>query len=256
MRSASGVVEARAMLSFLPALAPAVLGQDLAIPNLRDVVARRSRPAQRSPGGTGLAGDRARPLPATSPIFAWRCAARSELVPGSRDRLVEAIGRRGADFVAQEAVTLVDHAGLARRQARAAAVHPAAVAGARRRRLAGDAGRLRPRRRRRRCARRQPAAGRAHRRRLGAVGQAGRTSSTLLPTPDRIEINRATGALPSRAAANLFWLGRYVERTEATLRLVRALLNRATESDEAALDVDRAHLLAARRPGMRCRTTS
>ena len=30
----AGVVEARAMLSFLPALAPAVLGQELAIPNL------------------------------------------------------------------------------------------------------------------------------------------------------------------------------------------------------------------------------
>ena len=60
---------------------------------------------------------------------------------------------------------------------------------------------------------------------------------TLLPTPDRIEINRTTGALPSRAAANLYWLGRYVERTEATLRLVRALLNRATESDALALDV-------------------
>ena len=54
--------------------------------------------------------------------------------------------------------------------------------------------------------------------------------TTLLPTPDRITINRATGALPSRAADNLFWLGRYVERAEATLRLVRALVNRATES--------------------------
>jgi len=56
---------------------------------------------------------------------------------------------------------------------------------------------------------------------------------TLLPAPDRIAINRSTGPLPSRAAANLFWLGRYVERTEATLRLVRALVNRATENDEA-----------------------
>jgi len=62
--------------------------------------------------------------------------------------------------------------------------------------------------------------------------------TTLLPTPDRIAINRATGALPSRAAANLFWLARYVERAEATLRLVRALLNRATESNEAAIAVN------------------
>ena len=30
---------------------------------------------------------------------------------------------------------------------------------------------------------------------------------TLLPTADRIAITRSTGPLPSRAAANLFWLG-------------------------------------------------
>ena len=76
---------------------------------------------------------------------------------------------------------------------------------------------------------------------------------TLLPTPDRIEINRTTGALPSRAAANLFWLGRYLERTEATLRLVRALLNRATESDRLALDVN-ASIGALLVAWERCRT--
>ncbi len=58
--------------------------------------------------------------------------------------------------------------------------------------------------------------------------------TTLLPSPDRITIKRATGILPSRAADNLFWLGRYVERTEATLRVVRALLNRMAESDPSA----------------------
>ena len=61
--------------------------------------------------------------------------------------------------------------------------------------------------------------------------------TTLLPAPDRIAIQRATGALPSRAADNLFWLGRYVERAEATLRLVRALINRITEADEAAAPI-------------------
>ena len=40
----SGVVEARAMLSFLPALAPAVLGQRSCAAQRRDLVARRSRP--------------------------------------------------------------------------------------------------------------------------------------------------------------------------------------------------------------------
>ena len=62
--------------------------------------------------------------------------------------------------------------------------------------------------------------------------------TTLLPSPDRITIKRATGILPSRAADNLFWLGRYVERTEATLRLVRALLNRMAESDPSEQVID------------------
>ena len=46
---------------------------------------------------------------------------------------------------------------------------------------------------------------------------------TLLPASDSVRIRRIAGVLPSRAADNLFWLGRYLERAEATLRLVRAL---------------------------------
>ena len=61
--------------------------------------------------------------------------------------------------------------------------------------------------------------------------------TTLLPSPERIQVQRATGLLPSRAADNLFWVGRYVERAEATLRLVRAMINRAAEADETAAPV-------------------
>ena len=57
---------------------------------------------------------------------------------------------------------------------------------------------------------------------------------TLLPSPDRIGIRRIVGILPSRAADNLFWLGRYLERSEATLRLVRALLGRLINADDQA----------------------
>ena len=55
----------------------------------------------------------------------------------------------------------------------------------------------------------------------------------------RIEsaITRGTGPLPSRAAANLFWVARYVERAEATLRLVRPLVSRVSDSDEATTRV-------------------
>src|SRR3984893_14950988 len=49
------------------------------------------------------------------------------------------------------------------------------------------------------------------------------STATLLPTGDNVRIRRIAGVVPSRAADNLFWLGRYLERAEATLRLVRAL---------------------------------
>ena len=48
-------------------------------------------------------------------------------------------------------------------------------------------------------------------------------ATTLLPAVDTVRIRRIAGWVPSRAADNLFWLGRYLERAEATLRLVRAL---------------------------------
>ena len=55
--------------------------------------------------------------------------------------------------------------------------------------------------------------------------------TSLLPTGKNIRIRRIMGNLPSRAADNMFWLGRYVERTEATLRIVRALAAQLVESD-------------------------
>ena len=55
---------------------------------------------------------------------------------------------------------------------------------------------------------------------------------TLLPPPGKVAIKRRLGHLPSRAADNLFWLGRYLERAEATLRVVRAVTDMAAEADE------------------------
>src|ERR1700728_3009179 len=48
-------------------------------------------------------------------------------------------------------------------------------------------------------------------------------ATTLLPATDTVRIRRIAGWVPSRAADNLFWLGRYLERAEATLRLIRAV---------------------------------
>lgn len=44
-------------------------------------------------------------------------------------------------------------------------------------------------------------------------------------------IRRTSGILPSKAADNLFWLGRYLERAEMTLRLVRSILGGTIEVD-------------------------
>jgi uncharacterized circularly permuted ATP-grasp superfamily protein/uncharacterized alpha-E superfamily protein len=59
---------------------------------------------------------------------------------------------------------------------------------------------------------------------------------TLLPTDETVRIRRIMGILPSRAADNLFWLGRYLERAEATLRLIRSLAGRLTEADPRISD--------------------
>ncbi|HEY5674187.1 MAG TPA: circularly permuted type 2 ATP-grasp protein [Malonomonas sp.] len=45
-------------------------------------------------------------------------------------------------------------------------------------------------------------------------------------------IQPLVGTLPSRAAENLFWTGRYAERTEATSRLLRSILAKLLEFNE------------------------
>jgi uncharacterized circularly permuted ATP-grasp superfamily protein/uncharacterized alpha-E superfamily protein len=44
-------------------------------------------------------------------------------------------------------------------------------------------------------------------------------------------IRRIGGMLPAKAADNLFWLGRYIERAEMTLRLIRAIAGGSIEAD-------------------------
>ena len=62
--------------------------------------------------------------------------------------------------------------------------------------------------------------------------------STLLPSGDNIRIVRQLGNLPSRAADNLFWFGRYLERCEATLRLIRAYCARNAEGGMAGANAN------------------
>src|SRR2546428_9072308 len=52
--------------------------------------------------------------------------------------------------------------------------------------------------------------------------------SLLPPAGQPIELRRSGYELPSRVADNLYWLGRYVERTEGAVRLLRSVVNRLT----------------------------
>jgi uncharacterized circularly permuted ATP-grasp superfamily protein/uncharacterized alpha-E superfamily protein len=53
----------------------------------------------------------------------------------------------------------------------------------------------------------------------------------LTARPDQ-SVQPSFGALPSRAAENLFWVGRHAERTEATSRLLRSILSKLREFNE------------------------
>jgi uncharacterized circularly permuted ATP-grasp superfamily protein/uncharacterized alpha-E superfamily protein len=63
--------------------------------------------------------------------------------------------------------------------------------------------------------------------------------TSLVASLEDGRIVRVLGNLPSRAADNLFWMGRYIERAEATLRLVRALCNRLTHDSSERRVIDR-----------------
>ncbi len=58
---------------------------------------------------------------------------------------------------------------------------------------------------------------------------------TLLPAREGRAVDaKLTTILPSRAADNLFWLGRYIERAEGTVRVLRAYHGRVAEPSSAA----------------------
>lgn len=68
---------------------------------------------------------------------------------------------------------------------------------------------------------------------------------TLLPTEGEKLVRMSSGSLPSRAADNLIWLGRYAERCEAMVRILRAYNARLAEisnTDQAILTDTRAYL--------------
>jgi len=72
-------------------------------------------------------------------------------------------------------------------------------------------------------------------------------AETMLSAPSATFVRQQPGLLPARAADSFYWLGRYVERAEHTLRLARAYHVRVAEASSdagALLDLTREHLAA------------
>ena len=57
---------------------------------------------------------------------------------------------------------------------------------------------------------------------------------SLLPRADSVQVRRNPGTLPSRVADNFFWLGRYLERGEALLAILRVMLGNSIDADGGA----------------------
>ena len=62
-------------------------------------------------------------------------------------------------------------------------------------------------------------------------------TSLWRPTSEAIRIERAPQDVPSRAADSLFWLGRYVERADWTMRVLRICLSRLQEDSGSRQDL-------------------
>ena len=69
---------------------------------------------------------------------------------------------------------------------------------------------------------------------LGPLRRPGQHVQPAARDRPAVELSRGGGDLPSRAADNLFWLGRYVERAEGVVRLLRGILVRLTEQSGLA----------------------
>jgi len=226
----SAIVEAPALLSFLPMLSRCLAGEELKLPNVAtwwcgqkrecdEVIERLDDMAIRGAFGDGVPGV----APAST-------ALGSELAPQDRARLIAAMRERGGDYIGQEVVKLSttpfwEDGRLSPRPFTLRVFAAATPEGWRV--MPGGFCRISD----------EPDA------RAFSMGEGVRSADvwvlgekpaemvTLLPQSEAVEVRRLMGTLPSRAADNLFWLGRYLERAEATLRLIRCLCGRSIETD-------------------------
>ncbi|WP_245155575.1 circularly permuted type 2 ATP-grasp protein [Paracoccus ravus] len=226
----SGALEPRAMMAFMPKLSPVLTGQPLAMPNIatwwlggaderREVLARPERMALSRALDMGLPFDSDAP-----PLLA------GGMQP---DALANLLARAGAALVAQETVSLSTTPALidGRIVPRPFSLRVFLARTA-------DGWQVMPGGFARIGATEDPTA--LAMQRGGAAADVWIVSETEVPAVTMAPAHRgpyrrsAPATLPSRAADNLFWMGRYVERTEQITRILRARHIREAESGRGA----------------------
>ncbi len=231
----SGVVETPVMMGFMPGLCRRVRGEELKLPNIatwwcgqkreRGVVLDRM-------DEMALAGAYGNALPGAG---RYQSVIGSTLSPEHRAELRAAIERRGIDYVGQEVVKLsttpVWLDGQLQPRPFTLRVFAARTP---------DGWTVMPggfcRVSHRSDARAVVMGAGAESADVWVTGDRPVEHTTLLPTDGGQRIRRILGNLPSRAADNLFWFGRYLERAEAMLRLARAYAGRLIELNSPTAD--------------------
>ena len=202
----------------------------------RDLVVRPESRARGSAVAARRGRDRGRLWPRRARLSRQRSGARRRIV-GRRARAAEDRDRRSRHRLCRPgAGAAVDHAGVGQWPDHAAPVRAAGVRG----RDAATAGpscpaasagspsSSTPARCRWATARAPPTSGWSPTRRSRPRRCCRRST--------RCGSGASPAVVPSRAADNLFWLGRYLERAEATLRLVRALGTPLRDPGKGAVD--------------------
>ena len=225
----SGVVEAAALLAFLPGLCRAVLGQDLLLPSTATWWC--GDPAVRSEMLAKL--DRMVLQPAFSPrrmpgAGTAGPAIGSSLDPAARTRLERDLVQRGWDRVGQELVALSTAPSWVGDRMRPAPMSLRVFIA-----WDGDGYRVMPGGLTRVSA--------SHDTRAVSMQRGDGSKDTWVladgdaryrpprkATDMRLAVRRTMDTLPSRSADDLFWLGRYAERAETRIRLFRAVIARLT----------------------------
>jgi len=228
----SGVLETQALHAFMPAVARHFGAGDLLLPEIATWWCGDAAARAHVTGNLDMLAIRDATNAHRIMAPAAAGTAGREIDPDTRAHLLRAMELRGADYVAQELVTLSSSPVLEDDALTARPVSLRCFVAA----VGADEYMVMPGGMARFSASRDPYAISMQSgdgsKDTWVLSEAPVPYVSLLQSTERtVPARRATDDLPSRAADNLFWLGRYLERADATLRLARSCIVRLAEPE-------------------------